>query len=67
MQYRHFDGYQQVRQRILVAPLADLLETLDTLYGRDHLDDATNIDEVRAEALRQVERDWRREPEWGSV
>lgn len=67
MVHQHFPGYLEARQRMLDADLNELLETIDALYGRERIEDVTNVNEVRAEALRQVERDWRMEPLWGSV
>lgn len=65
----HFDGYAQVRQNFLTAPLSELLSLCDALYGRENITDEKDADAVRAEALRQLDREWTdtRSPEYERV
>lgn len=62
----HYEGYYQARQGILnEQDLDELLYQIDQLYGRDNLKYGDGIEQVRAEALRQVELEWRKpEREW---
>lgn len=60
---RFFPGYSEARERAERMDLAALLQIIDSLYGRDALRYDDGVEEVRAEALRQLEREWTN-PEW---
>jgi len=51
-------GYSEARARFQTAPLGECLSLIDDLFGRDNLDDESDLDEVRAEALRQLREEF---------
>jgi hypothetical protein len=59
--WRHYPGYteaiNQVRQQSLQADLS----LIDNLFGRENLTYGATDVEVKAEALRQLEIEWRSE------
>jgi len=56
MYYQGFnEAYQWVKDQAEVSPLLDYI---DALYGRDNLDDQSDLDQVKAEALRQCKEDF---------
>lgn len=57
--YKHFAGYAQARQEVLAQSLAEDLQLIDGLYGRDNLRYGDDDRAVKAEALRQLEIAWR--------
>ncbi len=58
--HTHFRGYAQARDVLLHDhDKASLLATLDALYGRGELSIESELEVIRAEALRQQEMDWR--------
>lgn len=68
MTHNHFEGYTQARLDLLaITDKAELLATLDALYGRKDLDESDSLEDIMQECLRQQERDWRMEPTFGSV
>ena len=59
-QTEHFDGYYKAQQRVYdMVEISELLAVLDELYGRGYFDDFSDFNDVRAEALRQLEIEWR--------
>jgi len=54
----YYEGYQEARKALLDADLETLLQHVDTLYGRDNIEDESDIEEVRREALRQCQKDF---------
>lgn len=57
--YKHYDGYQEARQKTMDQSLEADLSLIDALYGRDELDYGATPEEVKQEALRQLEIEWR--------
>ncbi len=58
--HTHMMGYFTARQVLLQdRDKASLLATLDALYGRGELSIESDLEVIRAEALRQQEMDWR--------
>ena len=60
---RFFEGYSEARERVEHGDLACCLGVLDSLFGRENLEYGASLDDVRAEALRQLEREFTN-PEW---
>ena len=56
---RHHAGYNDAIATVRAMDLDDLLDHIDNLFGRDNLKYGDGIDEVREEALRQTEREFR--------
>lgn len=56
---RYFDGYNEARERIKSQSLEDDLRLINDLYGTENLKYSATPEEVKQEALRQLERDWR--------
>lgn len=54
----YYEGYWKAREVLLDADLETLLLHIDTLYGRDNIEDESDIEEVRREALRQCKEDF---------
>ncbi len=54
----YHDGYGKAKEEVRHATLPELLQTLDNLFGRDKVEDESDSEEVRAEALRQVQCDF---------
>jgi len=59
--WSHHNGYYAAMQKVQDQSLDDDLALLDALYGRDNLSYGAVPDEVKAEALRQLEIEWRSE------
>jgi hypothetical protein len=59
--WKHYDGYSEARERVQRQSLTQDLETIDSLYGRDQLKYGASPEDVKAEALRQLEIEWRSE------
>lgn len=59
MAYYH-EGYTEARAWAmdLERTEEELLEQLDTLYGRDNLPEEYTLEDLRSETLRQVQRDF---------
>ena len=57
--YRHHPGYHDAVRCVLAQPLADDLRLLDDLFGRGGVEDQRDAEAVKAEALRQLEIEWR--------
>lgn len=57
---RHYNerAYQEARAAVLRYDLPELLRLLDDLYGRENLRYGDDTEAVRAEALRQLDREW---------
>lgn len=59
--WKHHPGYAEAREQVRKQSLEDDLRLIDNLYGRDNLRYGDGPEEVKAEALRQVEREYRSE------
>lgn len=57
--WNHYDGYREARQNVMNQSLEDDLSLLDALFGRDELSYGATPEEVKEEALRQCEIEWR--------
>ena len=62
---RYYDGYEEAREKVYSNSAAENLQLLDDLFGRDRLPVGTGIQtdgyfEVRREALRQIEIEFRK-------
>ena len=53
-----FEGYSAARETLLNANLDKCLAAVDSLWGRENIEDITNLEEVRAEALWQQKREF---------
>lgn len=63
--WKHHPGYAEARAAVQAQSLEDDLALIDNLFGRDNLRYGDGPEEVKAEALRQVEREYRSERnEW---
>ena len=65
---QYHEGYSEARENVERMELPALLSYIDALFGRDNLSYGDGVDQVRAEALRQCEREftnpaWTREVE----
>lgn len=62
----HHPGYGEAIRNVMMQTREEDLGLIDILYGRDNLRCGATGQEVKAEALRQLEIDWR-EPKapWG--
>lgn len=54
----YYEGYREAADAANEMDLEGLLSVLDTLYGRDNLSYGDEIEEVRAEALRQIKKNF---------
>lgn len=63
MSGRFHDGYHEARAKVEAGTLSDHLALLDDLFGRDALRYGATDEEVKQEALRQLEREWT-DPAW---
>lgn len=54
----HYEGYYESRQGVLKMTHAQLLDLIDSLYGRGNLDDDYDTNELREEALAQHNSEW---------
>jgi hypothetical protein len=59
--WNHYEGYSKARASVLENSVEEDLELIDALYGRDNIPYKATPAEVKAEALRQMEIDWRSE------
>lgn len=59
--WRHWPGYAEAKQRVQQQSLQDDLKLLDDLFGRDNLKYGDGPEAVKAEALRQLEVEFRSE------
>lgn len=59
--WKHHPGYAEAREKIQSQTLEQDLETIDSLFGRDNLKYGATPEDVKAEALRQVEIEFRSE------
>jgi len=59
--WKHYRGYAKVRAKVQLQTLAQDLKTINSLYGRDALRYGATPEEVKAEALRQIEMNFRSE------
>jgi len=57
--WKHFKGYYEARQKVLNQSLDENLQLIDDLFGRDNLKYSAMEKEVKDEALRQLEIEWR--------
>lgn len=55
----HYEGYQEARASVANMNRAELLDLLDDLFGRDNLPIGASDDQVRREAYRQLDQEWR--------
>jgi len=63
--WKHHPGYAEAREAVRKQSLEEDLALIDSLFGRDGLRYGDGPEEVKAEALRQVEREFRSERnEW---
>jgi hypothetical protein len=54
MERRFYEGYQEARDLVYKMNEDQLLEHIDSLYGRENLPELFNIDDLRNEALEQT-------------
>lgn len=59
--WNHHKGYLEAYKNVLAQDLAADLKLIDDLYGRDELSYGASDEEVKEEALRQLEREYRSE------
>lgn len=59
--WEHHCGYGEARRKVEEQSLEDDLGLIDSLFGRDNLSYGDGPAEVKAEALRQLEVEWRSE------
>ena len=59
MIYQYWEGYYEARQKVMGQTFQEDLELLDLLFGRDNLRYGATPKEVKREALRQLEIEWR--------
>lgn len=57
--YKHFEGYHEAIEVVKKQTLDENLATIDQLHGRDNLKYGASEEDVKQEALRQVEIDFR--------
>ena len=57
--WKHLSGYSEARSKVLQQDLEADLKLLDDLFGREKLSYGATPDEVKQEALRQLEIEWR--------
>lgn len=56
----YYPGYNEARARVKKQSRAEDLDLIDMLFGRDNLIGSNwTDDDVKAEALRQMEIEWR--------
>lgn len=53
------EGRSEARHKALAANLDELLAMIDSLYGRDNIEDLSDVEAVREEALHQVDREFK--------
>lgn len=59
--WKHWPGYAEDRYKVEAQSLEDDLRLIDALLGRDNLHYGATSEDVKWEALRQHEIDWRSE------
>jgi hypothetical protein len=59
--WKHWPEYAEARAQVQTQTLEQDLATLDALFGRDNLRYGATPDEVKEEALRQTEIEFRSE------
>jgi hypothetical protein len=59
--WKHYPGYLEARSKVRAQSLEADLRLIDDLQGRANLRYGDNPEDVKAEALRQLEIDWRSE------
>jgi hypothetical protein len=59
--WKHHPGYAEARARVQAQTLDEDLRLIDALFGRDGLRYGDGPEAVKAEALRQLEIDFRSE------
>jgi len=59
--WSHHPGYSEAREQVRRQSMEEDLSLLDALWGRDQLRYGATPQEVKEEALRQLEREWRSE------
>jgi hypothetical protein len=57
--YKHYEGYSEALEAAKKQTIEDDLISIDSLFGRDDIEDEENPEEVKKELLRQMEIDWR--------
>ena len=57
--YNHYRGYNDAIKKVQAQSYEEDLRTIDDLFGREHLKFGDGPEEVKAEALRQLEIEWR--------
>ncbi len=53
-----YEGYSNARAELQKASLDECLDLIDAHFGREEIEDESDIKEVRAEALRQQREGW---------
>ena len=59
--WNHYEGYSAARAMVSAQSLDADLRTIDSLFGREGLRYGATPEDVKAEALRQLEIEWRSE------
>jgi hypothetical protein len=59
--WTHYSGYMEACGKVRAQSLEDDLNTIDLLYGRERLGYGATPEEVKSEALRQLEIEYRSE------
>jgi hypothetical protein len=59
--WKHYQEYNEARDKVLTQSLEEDLKVLDDLFGRDNLRYGASEEEVKREALRQIEIEFRSE------
>lgn len=59
--WKHYPGYSEARQKVMAQSLEDDLKIIDDLFGRNELHYGATPQDVKNEALRQLEIEWRSE------
>lgn len=57
--YKYYSGYNEARRKVESQCMDDDLSLIDDLFGREKLNFGDGPDEVKAEALRQLEIEFR--------
>ena len=57
--HKHYQGYWEARKKIANQSLEEDLDLIDNLFGREMLHYGATPEQVKAEALRQLEIEWR--------
>lgn len=59
--HRYYPGYQEAQMKVRKQTLDEDLDTIDSLFGRENLEYGDSPETVKAEALRQLEIEFRSE------